>query len=370
MSQPDGFARLKQIEAELRRMTKVFMDGADPIVIRDLEGHIVDANNEVERVFGWTRKELLGQPVKELLPPEWHELVDRNLEKCRDGEPVRNVEGVVRAKSGQLIPILSTAFLLTDENGQPVAVANIVKDITSLKQAAARLEQRNRELRQFVSAVSHDLGEPLRAISGFIRLLHDGCGERLSNEAREWIQFVVDGVERMQTLIDDLLQYSRLERQEISVKLVDCNRVFGQAIANLHAAIGESSAEVTSDPLPTISGNASQLVQLVQNLVGNAIKYRRDEPPKVHVAVEQTDFGWHFSVRDNGIGIDPEQHEKIFDIFYRLHSRDRFPGSGVGLAICKVIVERHGGQIWVESQSGQGSVFQFTIPHESAATGV
>jgi PAS domain S-box-containing protein len=367
MAPPDDFSRMKQIEADLRRMTKVFMDGADSIVIRDLQGRIVDANREVERVFGWSRQDLLGLPAKDLLPQEWHDLADQNMAHCLAGEPVRNAEGVVRSKSGQLIPILSTAFLLTDENDQPVAIANIVKDITGLKQVSVRLEQRNRELKQFVSAVSHDLGEPLRAIRGFVELLRDGYQDRLGNDAREWIEFVVDGVDRMQRLIDDLLDYSRLESQAITFENVDCNKVLVQALANLHASVVESGAVITSDRLPTLSGNASQLLQLIQNLIGNAIKYRSKEPPTVHLATERIDGGWHVFVRDNGIGIAPAQHERIFDIFHRLHSREQIPGSGVGLATCRAIVERHGGRIWVDSQPGQGSVFHFTLPSEPAA---
>jgi PAS domain S-box-containing protein len=358
---------MKQIEADLRRMTKVFMDGADSIVIRDLQGRIVDANREVERVFGWSRQDLLGLPAKELLPREWHDLADQNMVRCLAGDPVRNVEGVIRSKSSQLIPILSTAFLLTDENNQPVAIANIVKDITGLKQVSTRLEQRNRELKQFVSAVSHDLGEPLRAIRGFVQLLRDGYQDRLGDEAQEWIQFVVVGVERMQRLIDDLLDYSRIESQAITFKTVDCNKVLVQALANLHASVVESGAVVTSDPLPTVTGNASQLLQLIQNLIGNAIKYRSKEPPTVHLATERTDGAWHVSVHDNGIGIAAAQHERIFDIFYRLHSREQIPGSGVGLATCRVIVERHGGRIWVDSEPGQGSVFHFTLSSEPPA---
>jgi PAS domain S-box-containing protein len=368
MAPPDDFARMKQIETELRRMTKVFMDGADPIVIRDLAGRIVDANSEVERVFGWSRQELLGRPAKELLPPEWQDLAELNMARCLAGEAVRNVEGAIPSKSGKLVPILSTAFPLTDENNQPVAIANIVKDITRLKQVSTRLDQRNRELQHFVSAVSHDLGEPLRAIQGFVQLLRDGYQDQLGDEAREWIQFVIDGVKRMQILIDDLLDYSRLESQTITFKTVDVNKVMSEALANLHASIVDSGAVVTCDQLPTVVGNASQLLQLLQNLIGNAIKYRSKQRPTVHVGAKRADDGWEIAVRDNGIGIPPGQHERIFDIFRRLHSREQIPGSGVGLATCRVIVERHGGRIWVESEAGQGSTFHFTFPDENAAS--
>ncbi|HET6325064.1 MAG TPA: ATP-binding protein, partial [Planctomycetaceae bacterium] len=155
--------------------------------------------------------------------------------------------------------------------------------------------------------------------------------------------------------------------QAITFETVDCNTVLVQALANLHASVVESGAVITSDRLPTLSGNASQLLQLIQHLLGNAIKYRSKEPPTVHLATERIDGGWHVFVRDSGIGIAPAQHERIFDIFHRLHSREQIPGSGVGLATCRAIVERHGGRIWVESQPGQGSVFHFTLPSEPAA---
>jgi light-regulated signal transduction histidine kinase (bacteriophytochrome) len=233
------------------------------------------------------------------------------MARCLAGEPVRNAEGVVRSKSGQLIPILSTAFLLTDENDQPVAIANIVKDITGLKQVSVRLEQRNRELKQFVSAVSHDLGEPLRAIRGFVELLRDGYQDRLGNDAREWIEFVVDGVERMQRLIDDLLDYSRLESQAITFETVDCNKVLVQALANLHASVVESGAVITSDKLPTLSGNASQLLQLFQNLIGNAIKYRSKEPPTMHLPLSESTVAGTSSCETTALG-SPRRSTKGF----------------------------------------------------------
>lgn len=347
-------------------MTKVFMDGADPILIRDLEGRIVDANREVERVFGWTRAELVGQTVKEFLPPEWHAMADQNLERCRRGEPVRNLEGAVSTKTGEVVPILTTAFLLTDEGDRPVAIANILKDITALKQASNRLEQRNRELKQFVSAVSHDLGEPLRAIGGFTEQLQNTCQSRLDDQPREWLQYIAESVDRMQRLIDDLLNYSRLERQEITLQPVDFEKVVRLAVANLRGAIENSAARVESEELPTVLGNQSQLVQLMQNLIGNAIKYRSEKPPEIRVAAKPSGDKWHFTVSDNGIGIEQQHHEKIFDVFHRLHAREEIPGSGIGLATCKVIVERHGSRIWVESRPGYGSTFHFTLPQAAA----
>lgn len=354
-------ARLKQVEAQLQRMTRVFMDGADPIVIRDLEGRILDVNCEVQRVFGWTREELIGQRTQHVLPPEWHALADDVLERCQRGEAVRNVEASVRTKSGETVPILTTAFLLTDENDAPVAIANIVKDISRLKETEARLRQRNGEIRQFVGAVSHDLGAPVRAVRSFAEDLQLFEHELPDDRARENVQFILDCAERMQQLLDDLMDYSRLDRAEAPLTSVDCERVLQQALMNLRADILVGEAEVTHDPLPTVPGNASQLVRLFQNLIGNGVKFRGDAPPRVHVSARRDDGLWEFTVSDNGIGIDPRHFEKVFGVFQRLHSQEMFPGNGVGLASCKVIVERHGGRIWVESAPGEGSVFHFTL---------
>jgi PAS domain S-box-containing protein len=348
-------------------MTKVFLDSADPIVIRDLEGRILDANHEVERVFGWTREELLGQPAGQFLAPEWRELADRTLQQCQRGEAVRNVEFAVRAKGGVLVPILATAFLLTDEKGEPVAIANILKDIAQLKQTTEKLQQRNAQLQQFANVLAHDLAAPLRTICSFAELLEEECSAKnCSEDFRDNLQCLIDGANRMDAMIADLLEYVRIEHQETSLYAVDSKLALQQAIDNLHSAIQESGAEVTYDPLPTVQANEIQLVHVFQNLIGNAIKFARDDPPRIHVDAEQVEQAWRFSVRDNGIGMDAKDLTKIFDVFRRLHAQNVFPGTGIGLAICKAVVERHGGRIWAESEKGVGSVFYFTIPHGPA----
>jgi PAS domain S-box-containing protein len=360
-------ASLKQVEARLRRMTRVFMDGADPILIRDLDGRVIDANYEVERVFGWTREELLGQRTKHLLPPEWHALADRTLQECQRGETLRNVEAEVRTKSGSVVPVLVTAFLLTEDEDEPVAIANIVKDIRRLKRTSQQLEQRNRELKQFCNILAHDLSAPLRSINSFAEQLAADYQGRLDEQADEHLRYILQSTSRMQQLIEDLLRYARLDNQEPSLQPVECDRVLQQALSNLRASIAKSQAEISWDPLPTVVGHESQLMQLLQNLIGNAIKFRRDEPPRIHVGCEVTEQDWHFSVRDNGIGIAAEYQDRVFDAFRRLHADEVYPGSGLGLAICKTIVQRHGGQIWVESERGQGSTFHFTISRHPEA---
>jgi signal transduction histidine kinase len=230
-----------------------------------------------------------------------------------------------------------------------------------LKRTLAELARSNEELQRFADVASHDLQEPLRMVSSYTQLLARRYKGRLDADADEFIAYAVDGANRMQELITDLLEYSRVGTRGKSFAPVDSAAVLGQALTNLKAAIEESGAVVTHDPLPTLLADKTQLTQLFQNLVGNAIKFRGQEPPRIHVSAEQQGNAWVFSVRDHGIGIDPQYSERIFAIFQRLHTREEYPGTGIGLAVCRKIVERHHGRIWVESQPGQGSTFFFTL---------
>lgn len=231
-----------------------------------------------------------------------------------------------------------------------------------LKNAMADLERSNKELEQFAYVASHDLQEPLRMVSSYTQLLARRYQDQLDQDAHDFITYAVDGAARMQRLINDLLGYSRVGTRGKPFGKTDCQRVLQETLANLRTAIDETDATVTHDPLPTVIADEPQLVQVLQNLVSNAIKFHGQAPPAVHIGAERKNDEWVFSVRDNGIGIDPQYYERIFVIFQTLHSRDQYPGTGIGLALCKRIVERHGGRIWVESEPGRGSIFYFTIP--------
>ena len=238
----------------------------------------------------------------------------------------------------------------------------LTKSNRDLKQIAEGLTASNAELEQFAYIASHDLQEPLRMVSSYCQLLERRYSARLDQDGREFIEYAVEGAARMKVLINDLLIYSRVGTQKADDQEVDCREVLNDAIANLQTPIEENDAVVTHTDLPTIKGDATQLTQVFQNLTSNAIKYRGESAPRVHIGAERQNGTWIFSVKDNGIGIEPRYAERVFGIFERLHGNDEYSGTGIGLAVCKKIVERHGGKIWLESEVGEGSTFSFTLP--------
>ncbi|HXG21039.1 MAG TPA: ATP-binding protein [Methylomirabilota bacterium] len=243
-----------------------------------------------------------------------------------------------------------------------------IEDITERKRLegeitrqAAALQRSNEELQQFGYIITHDLTEPLRMITSYLQLLAQHSRGRCDATAEEYLAFAVDGAQRMQNLIKDLLVYTRVGGADVLFTSVDCEALLTRTLGDLQLTLQETGAEVTHDPLPTVPGDAGQLGLVWQNLLSNALKFRGKAPPRIHVSAQREAHGWRFAVRDNGLGIDPEHAGRIFQAFQRLHARDEYPGTGIGLAICKKIVEHHGGRIWVESTPGGGSTFYFTI---------
>jgi light-regulated signal transduction histidine kinase (bacteriophytochrome) len=231
-----------------------------------------------------------------------------------------------------------------------------------LQRTLEELAKSNTELEQFAYVASHDLQEPLRMVASYVQLLARRYQGKLDADADDFIGFAVDGATRMQGLINDLLEYSRVGTQGEEFKPLPLEKALGTALNNLQVALAENAAEVTHEPLPQVFGDEGQLVQLLQNLVANALKFRREETPRIHVSVRQEGEEAVIGVRDNGIGIEPQYVHRIFIIFQRLYTRQQYAGTGIGLAICKRIVERHGGRIWVESTPAEGSTFCFTLP--------
>jgi PAS domain S-box-containing protein len=367
----------KRAEAALResedRFAKAFRASPIALMLTHLgDGRIIDMNASYCRLLGYEPEEAIGRTVFELnLYVDPHERAAL-VQTIRAEGRVRERETLLRTKSGALREVLWSLETF-DTQGQACILTTAV-DITARKQAenmlrqtAEELRRSNAELEQFAYVASHDLQEPLRAVAGMVQLLQQRYGGQLDARADQYITHAVEGANRMQTLINDLLAFSRLgtRRQQFAPTAVaDALRA---ALANLAVAIHETGASVTYADLPTVQADATQLTQLLQNLIGNAIKFRGDQPPAIHIGAERLANAWQISVRDNGIGIDPQYFERIFVVFQRLHTRRAYPGTGIGLALCKKIVERHGGRIWVDSTPGQGTVFSFTLPDRKAS---
>lgn len=259
-----------------------------------------------------------------------------------------------------IVPIQGKGYI--NLYGKDISERKLAED--ALQQKTQDLERSNRDLESFAYAASHDLQEPLRMVTSFVQLLAQRYKGKLDEDADKYIGVVTEGTGRMSRMISDLLEYSRIQTKGAPFSRVDLNQVLHDCLSNLDVTLKEATATITFDNLPVVQADASQMGQLLQNLISNAIKYRKEtEPPVIHVGTTPlTDHEWHLFVRDNGIGIDPKFFEKLFVIFHRLHPRGKFPGTGIGLAICKKIIERHAGRIWIESEPTKGTTFHFTLP--------
>jgi len=355
---------LGQMEGRYRGLLEA---APDAMVVVNQGGDIVLLNVQAEKQFGYHRDELVGQKVKNIIPRGFAERLiadgTRTAAEALAQQIGTGIELNGLRKDGSEFPI--EIMLSPLESTEGILVTAAIRDITTRKKTDAHvleLNRSNEELGQFAYVASHDLQEPLRMVASFTELLARRYKGKLDSDADEFIGFAVDGARRMQRLIQDLLAYSRVATKGNDLVHTSSEEALRRALLNLRAAIEESGALVTHDPLPTVMADERQLIQVFQNLIGNAIKYQNPGVPRMHIsAARNADKKWTFSVKDNGLGIDPQYFEKIFVIFQRLHKRDEFSGTGIGLAICKRIVERHGGTISVESQLGHGSTFSFAL---------
>src|SRR5580658_9643908 len=343
----------------------------DAMVVVNQGGEIVLLNVQAEKQFGYRRDELLGQKVTNIIPIGFAErLIADDLRSAEDASAQQigtGIELIAERKDGSEFPIEIMLSPLQSPEGTLVTAA--IRDISVRKAAAVVLLQKvdelnrsNEELGQFAYIASHDLQEPLRMVASYTQLLSRRYKGKLDADADEFIAFAVDGASRMQRLIQDLLAYSRVGTKGKDLLVTSSEDALQQALVNLRGAVADSGAQVTHDPLPTVLADDMQLTQLFQNLIGNGIKYQNPGVPRVHISAAKNGGNkWTFSVKDNGLGIDPQYFGRIFGMFQRLHKREEFAGTGIGLAICKKIVERHGGSISVASQPGQGSTFSFAL---------
>ncbi|KAF3891158.1 PAS domain-containing protein [Tolypothrix bouteillei VB521301] len=381
---------LRRSEELYRTLVQNFPNGFVTLFDRQLRYTLVEGTELIE--VGLSRETTEGKALWEVLPAEISAMLEPCYRSALMGTtivvdipysdriyrfhvvPVRNEQGEIFAgmSMSQNITLQKQAeqTLRQAKNQLEIRVQQRTQELyeanNTLQELNTELQRSNQELEQFAYVASHDLQEPLRAVAGYTQLLADEYQNCLDETATEYIAYIIDGAARMRQLIQDLLAYSRVGTKGKAFASCDCNTVVRQALNNLLVLIGENNASVDSDRLPTVMADSTQMVQLFQNLVSNAIKFRREEPPKIQIKAELKDEGWLFGVKDNGIGIKSQYLERIFQIFQRLHSRKEVPGTGIGLAICKKIVERHHGHIWAESEPGVGTTFYFTIPQLTA----
>ncbi len=366
------------MEASERKYRELVQNANSIILRMDPQGVITFFNEFAQQFFGYSEAEILGRNIVSTIVPATdtagHDLAAMVAAIGSHPERFSNNENENIKRNGERVWIAWTNKGIVDERGAITEILCIGNNITEWKQAEAllarrtkELERSNADLEQFAYMVSHDLQSPLTVIAGFADLLGRRCQGKLDDKAEEFIRHIQAGAKRQQQLIKDLLDYSRLTTRGQEFAPVDCNSVLEQVLTDLSLLIQEKGAVVTHDPLPTVMADASQLGRVFQNLIGNALKFCQEGIPEVHIGAEHGDREWRFRVRDNGIGIPPKDFERIFMMFERLHDQSEYPGTGIGLAICQKIVERHGGRIWVESEPGTGSTLWFTLPDRGPA---
>ena len=356
---------------ELRELLAAIVESSDDAILsKDLNGVIQSWNRGAERIFGYKADEVIGKHVSMLADPNHQDEIPDTLARIMRGDRVDHYETKRKTKAGRILNVSLTVSPVRDAAGKIIGASKIARDITdrkqqeqALREANAALSRSNADLQQFTYSASHDLQEPLRMVSAYSEMLKREYAGKLGPKGEEYLGFTVQGALRMDQLLRDLRAYTQASiSNQLSDQNIDAGNILESAIANLETAINGSGASISHSALPSVCMHEFQLQQIFQNLIGNSIRYRSSQPPRIHIAAERIGAEWLFSIQDNGIGIDPEYKNQIFGLFQRLHSAAEYPGSGMGLAICQRLVERGGGKIWVESERGRGATFFFTVP--------
>jgi PAS domain S-box-containing protein len=371
---PDEITSMLEMRRLQAHLAAIVESSDDAIVSKDLTGIVQSWNRGAEQLFGYTADEAIGKSITMVIPADrLHEEFDI-LSRLQRGEQLEHFETIRKHKDGSLLNISLTVSPIRDAHGRVIGASKVARNITerkrqekALQEANEALTQSNLDLEQFAYSASHDLQEPLRTASAFSELLQRKFSGKLGGEGEEFIRYIVDASTRMQQLLHDLRTFTQASKlTQDQAPNTDAGEVLRRTISNMKTAIDESNTVITHGELPVVAIHEFQLEQLFQNLISNAIRYRSQTSPVIHIDAKCFDGKCTFSIRDNGIGIDPQYKEQIFGIFKRLHATTEYPGTGMGLAICQRIVERLGGRIWVESEPGEGSTFYFTLPTGAA----
>ena len=355
----------EQVQRASLYARSLFDASLDPLVTISRKGKITDVNTATEQFTSMCREQLIGSDFSEHFTEP--EKARQGCQQAFEQGTVRDYPLAIRDKAGRTTDVLYNATVYKNPAGEIEGIFAAAREISERKRFEEELKRSNAELQQFAYVASHDLQEPLRMVASYTQLLAQRYLGKLDSDADEFIGFAVDGAKRMQNLIEDLLAYSRVGTREKEARLCESEQIARSALKNLSVAVEESGASIEIADLPEIKCDARQLETVLQNLIANAIKFRnKGKPCVIQISARQEGQNWIFWVKDNGVGIEPRHFERIFQVFQRLCTREEYPGNGIGLAICKKIVERHHGRIWLESQAGAGTTFYFTIPVTAA----
>ena len=359
---------LKESEEKYRNIVETANEG---IMIGDTSGKIIFVNSKTEEILGYTADELIGTDGLFLIDKNELEIAHKQIKDRKKGIKEEYERKFIR-KNGEQIWAIVSATPLQDNKGNHTGNLSMITDITGrkkreieLKLTMDKLKRSNQELERFAYVSSHDLQEPLRMVTLYSQLLERRYKDSLDDDADDFIEYIVENAKRMKQLIDDLLEYSKVTSQAKEFENVELEKLLDVVLNNLSISIADNNVKVTHESLPTIFADQNQMLQVFQNLITNAIKFRGVQTPEIHISAQKDQTEWTFSVSDNGIGIKPEHQKQIFEVFKRLHTREEYPGTGIGLSIVQKIIKHHDGQIWVESEPGKGSTFYFTIPFKS-----